>query len=409
MPGEETCVESNGMKLLVIIVRGLQAGAAGPYGNRWIETDSLDALAAQGVVFDQHFAVHPDPPSARRVWRTGRHDFPLAPGVGPWPDLLEALRGAGVATHLLLDDSRPTPEEWTSGWGSVRREANSARAAVAAWATLDAMTAPSWLVWLELGALLPPWRPAEEIVEAYFTPAPLVEEEDEEDELVPEEAPLEPLLAPPSGQIDPDDDDLFLRVQTSYAAAVSHVDGLLGNLLNGLADDVHVLLTADYGQALGEHGWIGPDRASLHEEVVHVPLVAAGPGCRPGRRVEALTASTDLAATIADLAGVKLEGAQGVSLVPLLGGGAGPERGFVALGVRSGEAVEWGLRSPEWALLLPMGGGPARLYVKPDDRCEVYDVGQQHEDRLAEMERVLRAFVESSRRPGPVAAPSLEA
>jgi arylsulfatase A-like enzyme len=412
------------MKLLVIVVRGLQAAAAGPYGNRWIETFTLDALAAQGVVFDHHLAVHPDPADARRVWRTGCYHFPLPPGgeppAGPWPDLLAALGEARVATRLVLDAGRPAPPGWADGWGEVRRVPDTEAAVEAARSALaELAAAPSWLLWLEVGALLPPWRPAEEIVEAYFAPPPLDEDEEEaegeegEEPRAPEpwEEPLEPLLDPPAGPIDPDDDDLFLRVQTSYAAAVSHVDGLLGGLLDGLADDVHVFLTADHGQALGEHTVVGPVRPWLHQEVVHVPLIVAGPGCRAGRHVGALTASVDLAATVAELAGARLEGSHGVSLAPLFGGGDRQLRPYVGLGARVGDEVEWGLRSPRWALRVPVApeGLLPSLYVKPDDRWEVNDVRQHHLERLEGMERTLRGFVEACRRPGPVAPPELEA
>ncbi|MFO0925921.1 MAG: PAS domain-containing protein [Gemmataceae bacterium] len=57
-PGRR-CLQSIGMKLLVLVVRGLQAAAGGPFGNRWIETFTLDALAAQGVVFHTHLARIP--------------------------------------------------------------------------------------------------------------------------------------------------------------------------------------------------------------------------------------------------------------------------------------------------------------------------------------------------------------
>src|SRR3954471_15344606 len=94
------------MKLLVLVVRGLQAGAIGPYGNRWIDTPTLDALATGGVVFDWHFAAHPDRDGARRSWRTGCFHFPQAPAeksAGPRPDLLAVLADRGVSTTLILD------------------------------------------------------------------------------------------------------------------------------------------------------------------------------------------------------------------------------------------------------------------------------------------------------------------
>ena len=62
-----------------------------------------------------------------------------------------------------------------------------------------------------------------------------------------------------AGPIDPRDDTLFLRLQSSYAAAVSYLDAGVGRLVEDLgdrADDVVLLITSDSGQQLGEHGGV---------------------------------------------------------------------------------------------------------------------------------------------------------
>jgi arylsulfatase A-like enzyme len=372
------------MKLLVLNLRGLQAGAVGPYGNRWTETFALDTLAAGGVVFDQHYTVHPSPALARRTWRTGCFHF--SDDNRPFPDLLAVLHQQGVATRLVVDSSRGEFAEFAAGWQAVEQVADT-EAAVRRGRQLLGTPGESWLLWLDLAALLPPWDVPEEVVRAYFSPAPV--DEDEEDEETPQ-APLEPYFDPPAGDIDPDDDDLYLRIRETYAAAISHLDGRLAYLLDGLADDIHVILTSDSGQSLGEHGMVGRVRPSLHEEVVHVPLFVYGPGCRAGRRVEVLTASVDLAPTIAELAGARLEGAQGASLVPLFAGEQKPLRDHLILGEEGARA----LRSPSWALLPPAGEGEAAgLYVKPDDLWEVNDVAKQHFEEAEELERTLRELV----------------
>lgn len=45
------------MTTLMIIVRGLGANWLGAYGNEWVASPNLDRLAAEGVVYDQHFAT----------------------------------------------------------------------------------------------------------------------------------------------------------------------------------------------------------------------------------------------------------------------------------------------------------------------------------------------------------------
>lgn len=44
------------MKLAVVVVRNLSAGWIGAYGNEWVATPHLDRLAADGIVFERHFA-----------------------------------------------------------------------------------------------------------------------------------------------------------------------------------------------------------------------------------------------------------------------------------------------------------------------------------------------------------------
>src|SRR6516165_5851716 len=112
------------MKAIVLIARGLQLGALGCYGSEWIDTPALDSLAAEGAVFDQHFADNADPAGARRAWRSGRYYFPPnnpAANSGNQPDLLIALRQKGIHTCLILDDSRSSPPEFAVDWDAVQR------------------------------------------------------------------------------------------------------------------------------------------------------------------------------------------------------------------------------------------------------------------------------------------------
>src|SRR5262245_54699163 len=111
-------------KVLVIALRGLPLGLVGCYGNDWVETPTLDRLAAEGVVLDQHFAERPDPSGAVTSWRTGCYRLPTpnaASAEARSADLLALLSEAGVPTILVNDDSQPCPDEFLAGWREVRR------------------------------------------------------------------------------------------------------------------------------------------------------------------------------------------------------------------------------------------------------------------------------------------------
>jgi arylsulfatase A-like enzyme len=415
------------MKVVVLVARGLRASAIGCYGNLWIETPTLDALAAEGIIFDHHYTDAADPVGARRAWRTGRYRLPQSAGTElpepPGEDLLEVLRAQGVATFLLQDESRPVPFEFASGWGQVERVVPSEEETPledilrAAQTALEQLANKDhWLLWIDLATLLPPWNVPEDFQAPYFQGDETEENEEEEGEE--EEEPLTPLSEVPDGFLPPEDDSFFLRLQSSYAAAVSYLDAGIGQLLEelrGLGDEEPVVIvTADCGLALGDHGYVGSVRPDLHEEIVHLPLLIRLPGAaQSGRRVAALTQSVDLPATLVDLFGAALPGAHGQTLLPLVRGEAEAVRSYACSGLEIAGAIEWALRTPDWSYRLPIQAAGAEplseqtLFVQPDDRWEVNNVLQHHLEWAERLEQTLRGFVEATHQPGPLKPPPL--
>ncbi|TMA34865.1 MAG: hypothetical protein E6J79_15955 [Deltaproteobacteria bacterium] len=93
-----------------------------------------------------------------------------------------------------------------------------------------------------------------------------------------------------------------------YAGEVSYVDREVGRLRDGLrdlglADRTVLVITADHGESLGEHG-IYFDHFGLHEPNLHVPLVVWAPGRIPPRRYPEPVRSLDIAPTVLRLAGL---------------------------------------------------------------------------------------------------------
>lgn len=116
-----------------------------------------------------------------------------------------------------------------------------------------------------------------------------------------------------------------------YLLEVESVDERVGALLraldlSGLAERTLVVFTSDHGEGFGEHGDF-LHGVSLHDEMVRVPLILAGPGIAQGHRVATPVSHLDLAPTLADLMGIEgLGETQGESLRRLLAGGRAEPR-----------------------------------------------------------------------------------
>jgi arylsulfatase A-like enzyme len=404
------------MKVLVVTARGLRADSLGWYGNPRVETPALDALAAAGIVFDHHFADAADPAGARRAWRTGRYVVPGAEPPAEGADLLAVLHARGVATTLIADESRAPAGSFADGWQVVERipatgdETPLERTVAAARSALRRLeSADGWLLWVDLAKPLPPWDVPAEFAEHYFRDEVLDHEEGDDEEAV-ELEPLTPLPDPLLGPVDPEDDTLYLRIQGSYSGAVTYLDAGLAELLRGVGDDVIVIVTADIGFALGEHGVVGPGLAWPAESVTQLPLVVRLPvRAEAGRRVPALTQAVDLAPTLATLFGATFPDAHGHDLAPLIRGDAETVRPYAVSWTVAGDKLGRALRTPEWSLLLPAAEGESvsRLHVRPDDRWEVNDVRQHHLELVEGLERTLRNFEECAGGPGLFAIPQL--
>lgn len=91
-----------------------------------------------------------------------------------------------------------------------------------------------------------------------------------------------------------------------YDNSLAYLDAQIGRLVQYLdsstaGKNTIIIITADHGEAFGEHGSYqhGND---LHREEIHVPLIVYGKGIPSGKRIEAPVAVRQLFATVIDLA-----------------------------------------------------------------------------------------------------------
>ncbi|GEM_PF-758811 len=113
-------------------------------------------------------------------------------------------------------------------------------------------------------------------------------------------------------------DRLYQAAMESLSSVDASVAGLLDQLeSSGRLDDTVVIFTSDNGFLWGEHR--AYNKGLAYQESVHVPLVVLAPGQAARTVDELVSVTTDLPATIAELAGVST-GSTGSSLAPLLAG-----------------------------------------------------------------------------------------
>lgn len=109
-----------------------------------------------------------------------------------------------------------------------------------------------------------------------------------------------------------------------YEGEVAYVDFALGKLFSyleasGLFDRTLVVLTADHGESLGEHGEATHGYFAYNSSL-WVPLIVAAPGKKAGR-VDQNVCHIDIFPTVCDVLGLeKPEVLQGISLEPALSG-----------------------------------------------------------------------------------------
>ena len=339
---------------LCITVDGLHGGMIGAYGNAWIQTPAIDALAAESVVFDRYY--------------TNSLDI-VTVFDSLWAELPGELRNKGYRTILLTDDTDVFHHPSAVGFSEVHRLDTSHTRSPAdyveqtlffeALATvvdlLESKRSEPYFFWLHLRGFRGPWDfPMDERTKYQA-----------EDDPPPHDGVVPPTM---DGEIDP---DVLQAVMEAYGGGVSVLDTALGGLFDSLSEgelgnNTLFLFGSTRGFALGEHRRIGADKR-LYGENIHLPLMIRFPDTFGASvRSPILFQSNDLRTFLADPP----------SLRTLI---ADETETFHESLIIRGEHGETALVTSEWFLL------DGHLYVKPDDRWEVNDVADRCGEVLDEL------------------------
>jgi arylsulfatase A-like enzyme/cytochrome c-type biogenesis protein CcmH/NrfG len=245
--------QATARNLVIVTVDTLRADRVGAYGYAKARTPVMDALAARGTRFDRAFAPAPITLTSHASLMTGRYP----PGHGARhngmrmdedvPTLAAALANGGLLTAAFVGafplDRRFGLDRGFSTYGDrmprnaqgrLQNERPGQTVVDEALAWLAGARASRFFLWVHL---FEPHAP-------YGNP----------------------------GDATPAAD--------RYDSEVAEVDRQIGRLLEGLGDassSTLVVVTADHGEAFGEHGEIGHS-IFVYDTTLRVPLIVAGPG-----------------------------------------------------------------------------------------------------------------------------------
>jgi arylsulfatase len=202
-----------------------------------------------------------------------------------------------------------------------------------------------------------------------------------------------------------------------YDGNLAFADQELGALVRALAEQgllekTVVIVAADHGEELLEHGWIGHN-VQVYEPTVRVPLIVRFPkGSGPaGTRVRALSDLLDVAPTIADIFGVRGKGGsdtefQGRSLLAVALGAPGKP---AVLSRSVWDRPRYALRDDRFKFLYDTRTGEEQLYDLATDPGEARDVASEEPLRAAYYRQALHAWTLRLARRKPSGGEGIEA
>jgi choline-sulfatase len=346
------------MNLVVYVSDALRADHLGCYGARFLNTKTIDELAAGGIRYDQAISAAPWTAPSMTSMVTGlyahRHgylhwDAQLDPTT---ETLFRALAAHGYDVGTFVFDTNYLFKEMP--------EAN----VLGTSETLDGAIA-----WLRERRDTPfllffhNW--------ATHMPYDILHSE-RKDWLAAKQEVI--------GGIQGDSASALEATREGYRRAVERQsEVLVASMLEeldalGLREDTVFAFISDHGESWGERfaakedvkGVYHMHGATLYDEIVHVPLIVSAPGLLEPGVVREQVRSVDLMPTLLELAGVPAREIDGESLLHVDG-----DRPAVIAGTDMGALTRLAVRQPPWKLILHVESGEEDAYHLGTDPREL--------------------------------------
>jgi arylsulfatase A-like enzyme len=421
------------MNVVVVIIDTLRKDHVGAYGNTWIKTPNLDALAKESLRFTRAYPESIPTICARRAIHTGLRTWPFRNwhvykgisvvryGWQPIPEeqttLAEILQQKGYETLFVTDNQHQfqasmnfqrgfdafdfirgqTADNYKPIWTSPREKRRAVLkrpAGVGGMRQYFANTAgrsseENWFapqVFARASEFLEAAsegdRPFFLVVDSYDAHEPW-DPPEEYVSLYDEGYNGREPYWPAEGSSRYLTDGQLKRVRALYAAEVTMVDSWLGTFLDkiselNLFENTLLILLADHGSSHGEHGIVGKPTYALWPEVTDIPYFIRHPeGKSAGKTSDYYASTHDVAPTILGFLGMEPpEPMDGQDLSALLKGEEPEEQGHFTLGYHD---YVW-TRDDRYTMFSRNDGTEAKLYDVREDPGMKNDVARAYPD-----------------------------
>lgn len=403
--------------VVMIAIDTLRADHVHSFGNDWIRTPHLDALAGDGVRFTRCYATAP---------------WTLPSFASIFTGLTPSHHGAVGGAREVLDERFTTLAEHLAEAGYRTYGVASVK-----WLTIPFGTAQGFNFELPLAS--PPKLEGGPLVTAlgkatfdlprdkplftflhyfdahapYAPPPPFARMYYEGDERAPGEPVLDFLRSPANAAPNRDGGmydwlagvtDLRFPAR-EYAAGVSYTDDHVGQIVaelkrRGRYDDTLIIVVADHGEHLGEHDiWF--THTLPYQETLHVPLLVKLPrGRAAGRVVDTPVSTLDIVPTLLDWLDLPAANGDGRSLRDLVDGRDGGDASLL-VAEQGSDANDFSKSLIDWPRKLICFRTPEgeryELYDLSRDPGERHDLAASHPDDVAVLSARLWALFEEQR------------
>jgi arylsulfatase A-like enzyme len=180
-----------------------------------------------------------------------------------------------------------------------------------------------------------------------------------------------------------------------YDGCIRLCDKYIGDLLKKIEEkefssNAVVILTADHGEDLMEHGTIS--HGDVYDVGIHIPLIFRYPNLFPrDKRINVPVRSIDILPTILDILGLSIrEDMEGFSLLPLIIGKDDKEEWeqlIFSFGVNMKSMIRISLRTQNWKLIFTSGENKYELYDLKNDPKELNNLVSIEKERFESLKK----------------------